>query len=224
MLTTIRGTAFVLVLFVVSSAQAQERPIVSLVPADSPRWDVAAHVGWFSRNKSEIGPDWNDWYDAASFDVSGGFYWTPHVKVELDVARTTSGGVQVDEPPTVGVPYFRSREHLFTTTSVSAGVNYQFFENAWLHPFAGGGIVAIAERERAGDAYPTVIFRDALTLIVLPQPPPIDRTLTSLRPFATAGLKVYVAERVFVRTDVRVVAGSGRAEAATWRGGFGFDF
>lgn len=224
MRTTIRGTAFVLVLFLVSVAQAQERPIISLVPADSPRWDAAAHIGWFSRNKSEIGPDWNDWYDAASFDVSGGFYWTPHVKVELDVARTTSATIQVDELPTIGVPYFRSREHQFTTTNFAAGMTYQFFENAWVHPFAGGGLVAIAERERAGEAYPPVVFRDALTAIVLPQPPPIDRTRTTVHPFAIAGVKVYVAERVFVRTDVRVVAGSRRAESATWRGGIGFDF
>jgi hypothetical protein len=186
--------------------------------------DVATHVGWFASNKSEVAPDWNDWYDAASFDVSGGFYWTPHLKIEVDVARTTAGDVFVELPPEPGVPFFRSREHRFTTTNVAAGVSYQFFDNAWFHPFIGGGAIAIDEQERATITQPAFIFRDALTPIPLPQPPPIDRSLTSIHPYGTAGFKLYLAERAFLRTDVRVVAGSGRAEATLWRTGFGFDF
>ncbi len=224
MLTTVRYAVLAGFLLTASGAFAQDRPAISLKPTDAPRWDAAMHVGWFSSNKSELAPDWNDWYDVASYDVSGGFYWTPHLKIELDVARTTTGDIYVDEPPQPGVPYYRSREHRFTTTTAAAGVSYQFFENAWFHPFAGGGFVAIDEHERAGDTQPTVIFRDAQTPIVLPQPPHIDRSLTSVHPFVTAGFKLYVAERAFLRTDVRVVAGSGRTEAAVWRGGFGFDF
>src|SRR5688500_4925295 len=74
-------------------AAAQDQSVVSLVPENLARWDVAGHVGWLGVNKSEIAPEWNEWYDAGSFSASVGFYWTRHLKIELDVSTTTEADV-----------------------------------------------------------------------------------------------------------------------------------
>lgn len=211
-----------------TSAAAQDAStVITLRPPDAHRWDVAMQVGWFAANKSEIAPDWNDWYDAASFDVSAGYYWTPHLKLELDVSTTARGSVLVEEPVAVfpgSFPYYRSQEHRFRATSAAAGVIYQFFDNAWFHPFAGGGLTVVHETERTRVSQPSVFFRDPQTQIVIPPPPPLERDSTSVRPFATFGFKSYVSTRAFIRADVRAAASGDRAESVVWRAGVGFDF
>src|SRR5688572_32440149 len=72
-----------------SLAAAQDAPTVVLSPADPSRWDAAVHVGWLGENKSEIAPNWNQWYDAASFGASAGYYWTPHLKLDVELGTTT---------------------------------------------------------------------------------------------------------------------------------------
>jgi len=226
MLRTFRAALVFGALITATHAAAQAPPVVTLRPVDPSRWDVAAHVGWFGGNKSEIAPDWNDWYDTASFHVSTGYYWTPHLKVEVDVSTTARAGVfseQVVQLPGSPFPYVRAREHRFRSTGAAAGVTYQFFENVWFHPFVGGGLAVVHETERAGLSQP-FFFRDPQTGVVLPEQPPIDRQSTTARPFAMLGFKAYVSERAFVRTDLRVIASADRAEAVVWRGAVGFDF
>ena len=77
---------------------ASPQRAVSLQAANPHEWDAAFQAGWFTRNKSSIATDWNDWYDAGAFSASLGYYWTPHLKAELDVTTTTSAAVQVTIP------------------------------------------------------------------------------------------------------------------------------
>jgi hypothetical protein len=222
------GVAVVLgALIIAPPAAAQETSLITLRPADPDRWDFATQVGWFGGNKSDIAPDWNNWYDAASFDVSGGYYWSPHLKFEVGVSTTAQGTLFVQQQVEVfpgALPYFRSQEHRFRATSVGAGLIYQFFQNSWFHPFVGGGVAVVHEAERAQVSQPTVFFRDAQTRVVVPPTPPIDRESTSARPFASLGFKAYVSPRAFIRTDLRVAASRERAESVEWRAGVGFDF
>ncbi len=224
---SIRAAVALAALFIASHASAQDRPVIALSPNDPSRWDFATHVGWVGGNKSEIAPDWNNWYDTASIDVSGGYYWTRHLKLELDVSTTAAAGMFVDERvllPGDSFPYYRQREHTFRTTSATAGMVYQFFENSSFHPFVGGGIAVVHERERTGVAQPLVFFRDPQTRVVLPPPDPFERESTDARPFAMFGFKAYGSERVFFRTDMRVSASTRQAERVAWRAGVGFDF
>jgi opacity protein-like surface antigen len=224
---SICAAVFLAALVTASHASAQARPVIVLSPGDPSRWDFSTHVGWVGGNKSAIAPDWNDWYDTASIDVSGGYYWTRHLKLELDVSTTAAAGMFVDEHvllPGDSFPYFRQREHTFRTTSATAGMAYQFFENSWFHPFVGGGIAVVHERERTGVAQPLVYFRDPQTRVVLPHPDPFDRESTDARPFAMLGLKAYVSERAFIRTDLRISASTRQAESVALRLGVGFDF
>jgi hypothetical protein len=227
MLSTFRTSVFLVALAVAASrAAAQEPSLVTLNPTNPTRWDFATQVGWVGGNKSDIAPEWNSWYDTASIEMSGGYYWTRHLKVELDLATTAAAGVSVQERLLLseGFPVFRPREYQFRSTSIGAGVTYQFFENAWFHPFVSTGVSAIHERERAGIAPPMTFFRDSQTRVILPASDTFERTTTSVRPFAAAGFKAYVTERAFIRSDMRVSASSDRAEFVVWRAGVGFDF
>jgi opacity protein-like surface antigen len=229
MMTRVWAAAFAAAaLLAASSARAQDRPIVSLTPPDAARGDVAGHVGWLGGNKSGIGAQWDEWYEAASFGASAGYYWTPHVKIELDAATTTEGHVFSHEPVDVpGQPFqsFRERRHMFRSTTVGAGIAYQFFENTWFHPFVGAGLEVARESARVdlSPLFPFPSGRDGAPIDV-PDASVEPGTSYSARPYAAAGFKWYVSDRAFIRSDIRATASSTQVESVVWRGGVGVDF
>jgi hypothetical protein len=213
---------------IVGTALLIARPVgaqtISLAPADPARWDVAGIVGWTTGKKGTIAADYNDWYDAFSGTLDAGHYWNAHLKTSLELTTTTEGTVYAEERiPVPGQPFpvFRQREYRYRTTSVAPSVSWQFFENIWFHPFVAGGVDLVAERER-------VVSRDQN----FPTRPPTvlpgeaDRTVTSFeaRPFVTTGFKFYVAERAFIRSDVKVTANRNGVAQVMWRSGVGVDF
>lgn len=206
-------------------AAAQDQPVVSLVPDHLPRWDVAGHAGWLGVNKSEVAPDWDEWYDAGSFGASVGFYWTNNLKIELDVSTTTEADVFTQAqifPPGALTPSFLVGELRFRSTSLGSGLVYQFYENRWFHPFLGAGVEVRRENTRAS-------LRQQPQCVVIPCPPavllPVETSVNHLtRPFATGGFKWYVSERVFLRSDIRSSFSKDGAEAFMWRAGIGVDF
>ena len=208
-------------------AGAQDAPVVSLTPENRARWDVAGQVGWLGGNKSDIGPAWDEWYEAASFGGSLGYYWTPNVKLEVDVSTSTEGRIFTQEPialPGQPLPIFRSREHLFRSTVVAGGgLGYQFLENAWFHPFVAGGVEVARETVRI-ETPPMFLLGRGWPVGELLAEPTERRTSYAVRPFLAAGFKWYVSERAFIRSDVRTSISSSRAESVVWRGGVGFDF
>jgi opacity protein-like surface antigen len=212
------------VILTASSAAAQDAPIVSLAPGDPARWDAAVYAGWRGVDKSDIAPEWNEWYEAASFGASAGYYWTPHLKIELDVSATTDGTVLVQEQivvPGAPFPLFRYGEHRFRSTSVSGGALYQFAENTWFHPFVGGGVESVRER-----ALLTVQEQPLCQRVpCAPVPLPGETSISyRARPFAAAGFKWYMTERAFFRSDIRSTFSTAGAEAVTWHAGIGVDF
>lgn len=228
MTRTIRAAAFMAAaLFSGGVANAQERPAVSLAPADPATWDLAGHVGWLASNKSEIGADWDDWYDVASGGVTVGYYLTPHFKTEIQMAFSGEGRIFDEDQITVpGSPFpgFRSREHLFTATTVSGGVSRQFFENQWFHPFVGGGLEIVREEHSVETPQQILPGPDRGNPIVVPGVSAIAGVRWAARPYVTTGFKWYVAQRGFVRGDVRVSLSNQGAEHVVWTAGAGIDF
>jgi hypothetical protein len=212
-------------LLVASPAAAQQPPVISLVPDDPARWDAAGFVGWRGGNKSDIAPEWNEWFDAATFGAEVGYHLTPHLRVELDASATTDGTVFIQEPivvPNQPFPLYRYGEYRFRTTSVAAGALYQFGENRWFHPFLGGGVETVRERARfeLDQQWPCA------GLPCAPFPLPVEETVSYRAfPFATGGFKWYMTERAFVRSDLRSTFSRARGvDAVTWRIGIGADF
>jgi hypothetical protein len=208
-----------LVLCGVPPASAQDQLVTTFVPETQRRWDAAGLVGWRGVNKSELAPDWNEWYDAAAFSIAAGRYLTPHLKVDLDLSTTSVGRVEsqdiVSSPGTL--PFYYFREYRFRRTTLAPSLVYQAFENRWVHPFIGVGLEGVRETQRL--EIQVVPGRGALT-----QSAPESHVVYRARPFVTGGLKFYVTERGFIRTDFVSAFSSDGAESAVWRVGAGVDF
>ena len=235
MTNTIRAAAFAAAaLLGAHAAAAQDQPVMSLAPAEPARWDLAGHVGWLGSNKSDIGADWNDWYNTASGGVTAGYYFTPHVKAEVTTAMSRQGRIYSQESipvPGAAFPIFRSREHFFAATTFGAGVSYQFFENQWFHPFVGGGLETVRETHRIDTPQQLIPGRPNPATPLVPVPTQILPATTgttdvswAARPYIATGFKWYVAERGFVRSELRSSFSNRGPEHVVWSAGVGVDF
>lgn len=212
-------------LLMAGQAGAQERPVISLTPAGAAQWDLAGQVGWLASNKPDIGAEWDDWYDALSGGVSVGRYLTPHVKTEIHAAMASEGRIYSQDPVllTAPVPTYRSREHYFRTASAGAGVSYQFFENQWFHPFAGGGLEVVREHHRVHVPEQFLPQRGpGIPAVSVPAVSFAPEVSYAARPFVTTGFKWYVAERGFLRTSIQASFSRGTTHIA-WTAGIGAD-
>jgi hypothetical protein len=220
------ATAALIALWWPTTAAAQAGGVLSLTPADLPRWDVSGDIGWLSSNKSEIGPDWNDWYDVLSAGGSAGYYVTPNLKAELRLAFSGEGSIYQEERidvPGQAFPAFRLLEHHFRATTLRGGVAYQFFQNQWFHPHVGVGVEVARELDRTFAPAWRVPSRDPGAPLVIPA---IDGGTTiswAVRPVVSTGFKWYVNERGFIRSDVSVAIGNKRAAQVMWTAGIGVD-
>jgi len=211
-------------LLVAGAAAGQERRAISLTPAESARWDIEGHVGLLSSDKSDIGAEWNDWYNAASGGLTAGRYLTPHFKAEIHAAVAREGRIySQDRLLTEPFPVFRSREHYFRTASAGAGVSYQFLENQWFHPFVGGGLEVLREHHRVQTLQQTLSRGPGLPPVVLPAVAPAPEVSYSARPFVTTGFKWYVAERAFLRTSIQASFSHRGTTHVVWAVGIGAD-
>lgn len=208
-----------------STASAQDAvPALTLLPAAASRWDVAAHVTWLGERRANESFEWDRWVNVASGGGILGYYWTPHLKTEIDISASTEDEIYSIEPialPGTNALFPLQRDHAFRVTTASAGLVGQFFENAWFHPFIGAGLEIVREREHVETTVPTVPPRTPTPPIVT-EPETIVRL--AARPFAAAGFKVYVSERAFIRTDVRTSWSTDGLAALAWHSGVGFDF
>ena len=204
------------------TATAQQ-PAISLTPADAAQWDVAGHVGWLGADTSGAGTIGDDWYDTFAGGLSIGRYLTPHVKTEIHGGITREGRIhRVEQFAMPGSPpVFRPQQHYFQNATIGAGLFYQLFENQWFHPFAGGGIEVLRERDRV-ELQPTYGLPPGRVPIPLPPPPSPDVTYTA-RPFLATGFKWYVAERAFVRTGVQASFSNRGTTHVMWTIGVGGD-
>ena len=194
---------------------------VTLQPETAGRWDFHVNVGWLGVNKADIAPEWNNWYEAASAGVSAGYYLTPHLKLELDIARSTEGHV-FSYP--IGFVPGRPRQDEFRTTVVNGTIAYQFFDNTWFHPFVATGFDAVHESSRTRFGEYFVRPQPPAPPVVLPGEITEWESSVRVRPMIGAGFKWYVAERAFIRSDLKTAFSTRRSESLLLRIGVGFDF
>jgi hypothetical protein len=197
---------------------------VLLSPPAAPRWDIAGHVAYFTLNQSALALDWNNWSDTAAAGASAGYYVTRQLKLEADLSTSGHGDVYSQHFVTVpgsSAPLWFQRRHVFQTAELGSGLRYQFFDNRWVHPFAGGGIEAVRQRESIESPDPTAPLRLPPGSVI----PAGGPTVTWLaRPYLETGAKFYVSENAFIRTDLRSGFDRHGVAAVTWRTGIGFDF
>lgn len=186
------------------------------------RVDAWAGLGWHHARLVEEG-EYDDWYHSSlSGNASAGWYWTDHLKTEIDATTTSRGEIFVFEPGFVnGQPAGRYGSIRHRTRSLGLTQQYQFLRNAWFHPYLGAGLDIVRETE---DEHfePVQIFDRSGGRVI---EPPHDETSrrTFVRAAASLGFKAYLSPRAYFRTDARIGARS-RIEDVVVRFGVGVDF
>jgi opacity protein-like surface antigen len=191
------------------------------------RGDVSGTVAWVNTNKEDLTYDrHNDWRSQGAFSLGAGWYWTDHHQTRVEVSGTTETTFYSAVPVTfVGGQSFLPVQRSFESRRLSVTQHYQFRRNEWVHPFLGGGVDFVRERESRKDdpvfAYDPITRQSRLVRA------PVQHGAhheNSARGVLTAGVKAYMSRKVFALTDLRVSIGSRRTEDVQWRFGLGADF
>jgi hypothetical protein len=191
------------------------------------RVDVTGTVAWLNANKSGLSEDhYNDWYNRAAFVGAGvGWYWTDHLKTEVDGGVSSRASVRsVDVFNDTRQQRITYEEYRFGTRRLGVAQQYQFGRNAWFHPWVSAGVDLTWEQidETEGPVYimdnVTHQSRTEPSETALPR-----RSEFTARPFAALGFKTYMAPRTFFRTDMKFVFHGGVDEVLL-RFGIGVDF
>jgi hypothetical protein len=179
------------------------------------RADTTASIGWFTASHSESGNCCGDWSSSLFKGVGGGYYWTDHLKSEIEIAwpGPTRAFTYSNARPTTGPISYTSEEHAYRGVKISGSQLYQFGHNAMFHPFAGAGFDVDRERDAITR---TIQQGNTFTRVDL------SERETHVRPFVTTGFKAYFSDRAFFRTEVKV-GFSRRVDQLVWKSGMGVD-
>lgn len=190
-----------------------------------PRADLGGSIGWLNVHKKELN-SYDEWYNRSLYGgASGGWYWTEHLKTEVELGASTTADLYTFEPIVVeGRQTYVSSEARFSTKRVAVSQQYQFLRNAWFHPHIAGGIDLTWERSTR-EIQPVTVFNDQTRQprVILPERTIGPDTNLIVRPFVTTGFKAYMTPRAFFRGDMRLAIRSG-VDEVLFRGGFGVDF
>ena len=205
------STALILLALLPAGAGAQTAagPIV--------RMDVSASIGWFSADRPATDDGRSaccEWSSGLFRGFQGGYYWSDHIKTELEIAATGQTETSSYFPSPVGSSAYRIDDHYYRDVLVSAGQFYQAGRNSFFHPFVGAGIDVDREHHEIEQIVRTGAKTDITT---------VTETRLRARPFVAGGFKAYFSERVFFRTDVKMGYRS-RLDQIAWRLGVGIDF
>jgi hypothetical protein len=191
------------------------------------RVDVTGIVAWLNANKSGLSEDrYNDWYNRSAFGgASVGWYWTDHLKTEVDGGVSSRVRVRsTDVLSDSRLQQITYEDYRFATRRLGVAQQYQFGHNVWFHPWVSAGVDFTWEQidESEGPIY----IYDNVTRQSRTEPGEgalPRRTEFTARPFTALGFKTYMAARTFFRTDLKFVFRGGVDEVLV-RFGLGVDF
>jgi opacity protein-like surface antigen len=163
----------------------------------------------------------NDWMNRMLFGGAGaGWYWTDHLKTEVDVGAGTEGQQTQFETSFVNGRTTTSWSRVsLRRESMAVAQHYQFFRNQMFHPYVGAG-VDIA-RQTTTERYESV-FDVANSSFTQPRTEPPQHRIT-VRPLAELGFKAYANRRTFFTAGVRLMF-KDPIDEVLLRCGFGVDF
>ena len=208
-------------------------PAAAQAPDAAPaagRADFQAVLGWQNLRVDRDGdpfdrPDHN-WAHAILFGGAGvGYYWTEHLKTQIDAgAGTPTRHYQYRARSVNGLQASEISRVRLTRPSIAVSQQYQFFRNEWFHPHLTAGL-DIARQTRT-EHFEPIFGWDPVLRITRELAP--GRTVGpdrrwSLRPFAGVGFKAYMTRRTFFTSDMRLMVRGG-IDQVLFRTGFGVDF
>lgn len=189
------------------------------------RVDIHGSLGWANTQRTDI-TDYDDWdHGIATGGVGAGWYWTNHVKTEIELSAVSRAQFyRFERLDAGGQSIYRSSNVGVRAQGLSVAQLYQGLRNTWVHPFVGAGLDL--RRETTVEDFDPVQFYDynlRQPVFLEPARSVGPRTTLVARPFVVAGLKAYITERAFFRSDLRAGFG-GHAREVVARAGFGIDF
>jgi hypothetical protein len=185
------------------------------------RFDASVSFGGYGSDHDEPIRE-ECWTHDVAAEVTGGFYWSDHLKTEIAFAWTgqsrTSGYEIVTEGPSFYPIYF---SHRYRHQTASIAQTYQFGRNAFFHPFVQAGALVDRQRHTIDRPGQVAYLSPGRTSNVLP----FQQTNVRVRAraFAGGGFKAYMSERAFFRTNVAFGIRGGLRHVG-WTLGVGTDF
>jgi hypothetical protein len=186
----------------VSRAKAQA--VESGAPAALRQWDVSGGVGPRFFDGASLGDQYSSWTGAWQARVQLGRYLTPHLKAEITASSPLTYESYPYEPvilPGQSAPVSAFSVRRSRVFSVTPLVTYQFFENAFVHPFVSTGLSIGFLDETTTRPRQTLLVNNVTTTIPAAGG---SREAVLLRPVIAAGFKTYFNERVFVRPETEL--------------------
>ncbi|MCA1650370.1 MAG: porin family protein, partial [Acidobacteria bacterium] len=109
-----RGIHIAVATLFLASVPPAEAQSVTGVPF--PRADVGGSIGWLNVNKNEL-DSYDEWYNRSLYGgATGGWYWTEHLKTEVEVGASTTADLYTFEQIVVdGRQTYVSSEARFST-------------------------------------------------------------------------------------------------------------
>ena len=197
-------------------------------PVRLARADAHGAVGWENIHHPQATPGSysNDWLNSVFYGSAGaGWYWTDHLKTQIDVGTGTRARQYNYHPVFVGGQSTTEFSELhLQDRDLAIGQQYQFFRNQWFHPHVGAGVDIV--RETTTEEYQAVTIYDSATRLPrVISPPHTEGPEHSFiaRPFGEVGFKGYMTRRAFFMGDARVMFRHG-VDEVLFRIGFGVDF
>lgn len=181
------------------------------------RGDLQAAVGWqnLRTEPTSYGDRWMN--GIALVDGAAGWYWTDHLRTQLDAGIGTEGRYYGTTQVGGALPgAFDTVETLVRPVTFAVSQQYQFFRNAYFHPHLGAGL--LVRRERVVERHQLYSPYEANRI----QGYTTDFTRTRTAAVLDAGFKAYWSQRGFFVTDARLTLRSG-IEGLLLRFGFGVD-
>ena len=194
-------------------------------------WDFDAGVGFHSLTSADgdVGDEGygsDNWSPSWTTSIDVGHFWNSHLKTEggLSFLQRYDTATSQQLPLAGGQTGYIFTRNEIRQTQVTVAATWQFFENAFAHPYVSGGArIGLLQIDSRRESYlPTLpgnVYR--------PSPiEPLDQHSwkARARPFVAVGSKSYFNERSFVRPEmILALNGQGLSQFGA-RLVFGLDF
>lgn len=195
--------------------------------APQTRWDAGVTAGVATIHPEQPDrPYYDDWYAHGRYAGSIGYYFTKHLKAELEHAWSGEGSRSLLEYSTVpGLPpYPYQVEQFFQLQQSTLRIVWQFRDNAWAHPYVSAGAVLDAERQRFHVPPIYQSGRDGRPVLVTPLSIAEERTKYRGGVAIGGGVKLYMSPRAFFNTGANLTYSKPGAGTVNLFAGFGVDF
>jgi outer membrane protein W len=201
-------------------------PAVALAqtaPAALPGNDAIIAIGW-SGSEHHF-HDQNRWHGSLLVGLSGGHYWTNHLKTEIEASWNAPR--QSERYETIaqqGGFTYALADYRAHDIRVGVAQLYQFGRNDWVHPYVGVGIDAVRRHQATDRAQQsrTVYVQNRTIPVVIPAASE-RKTRVFAEPFVKTGVKMYATEKMFFNTEFKVGV-KRNVDHIVWKIGVGFDF